>query len=942
MAKEDMSLRTVSIGVLAAFVLLCGGLVYESGFFQTMPALQKSAEALARSAASDRGCTPLSRTTDVQLGTAPEAPSSFAPGTPSPESQKTQAPTYRVVGGPSEALTIGSVDPSSGFKFQLDLTSFGGAVRAATLSEYDNRDHKNPEPLQVLSPVPKGALPGTFKDVDAGYFSVFGVTAAGRVRAISGQVPNTQAKAPQRDVKAMAAGGYHCVALVGDSNAVVTWGQNDYRQCDDSPSETGFRAIAAGGYHSLALRSDGSIVGWGANEWGQIDCPPGTGFTSIAGGLLHSVALKSDGSLIAWGDNRYGQTDVPTGNGFKMVSAGDRHNVALRSDGSIVAWGDNSHGQTNVPPGKNFTAVTAGANHCIALREDGSLVGWGDNSWAQCEVPPGKGFAGIAAGYWHSAALTATGQVLEWGGLTTTLSLSNTRLHVDDARGLSLETRSWKSLGVQTADDGSETASFEVPVVDSSGNAVLKLTKSYRVAPETYLLGCTVKIENLTDAERKVQYNLTGPTGLGREAFRTDMRGVMAGFTGPEGQVTRSKLDMKALRKAQTRQERELRPKNGGGLLWTASVNKYFAAILVPVPEANEASADWIAGKTGRLYNPDGDMKAASGDETVGLDLSVATGTLKPAGQADSSKTYEFQLYLGPKDKSLFDKNDLYRRLGFVQTIDFLACCCPSSIINPLAFGILAIMKWMHGFWPHNYGIVIIILVFLMRLIMHPITKKSQVSMSKMSKLAPRAEEIKKKYANNKAEMNKRLMALYREQGASPIMGFLPMFVQMPIWIALWSAVYTSIDLRGAAFLSFWITDLSVPDALIRFRAVTLPLFGRLDSFNLLPILMGVAFYLQQKLMPSQASAASNPQMAQQQKIMQIMLPLMFPLMLYKAPSGVNLYIMSSTFAGVIEQYVIRKHIREKEEQDSKGRVAATSKTGGKVKKKKPKPFYKY
>jgi YidC/Oxa1 family membrane protein insertase len=305
---------------------------------------------------------------------------------------------------------------------------------------------------------------------------------------------------------------------------------------------------------------------------------------------------------------------------------------------------------------------------------------------------------------------------------------------------------------------------------------------------------------------------------------------------------------------------------------------------------------------------------------------------------ANGSKPYRFQLYVGPTDKSFFDKNELYRKLGFYHTIDFMGCCCPAWMINPLAFGILAIMKWMYALI-HNYGVVIIILVFLMRLVLHPVTKKSQVSMSKMSKLAPRAEEIKKKYANNKAEMNKQMMALYREQGASPIMGMLPMMVQMPIWIALYSAVYTSIDLRGAAFLPFWITDLSAPDALFRFPAFTLPLFGKLDSFNLLPILMGVAFYLQQKLMPS--PAATNPQAAQQQKMMQIMLPLMFPLMLYKGPSGVNLYIMASTFAGVIEQHVIRKHIEEKEQNESDGLVAATSKTGGKVKKKKPKPFFK-
>jgi YidC/Oxa1 family membrane protein insertase len=191
--------------------------------------------------------------------------------------------------------------------------------------------------------------------------------------------------------------------------------------------------------------------------------------------------------------------------------------------------------------------------------------------------------------------------------------------------------------------------------------------------------------------------------------------------------------------------------------------------------------------------------------------------------------------------------------------------------------------------------------------------------------------------------MNKQMMALYREQGASPIMGFLPMMVQMPIWIALWSAVYASIDLRGAAFLPFWITDLSMPDALYQFGSpLVVPLLGwKIASVNLLPLMMGVAFYLQQQLMPTQANASTNPQMAQQQKMMKIMMPLLFPLMLYNAPSGVSLYIMASTFAGVFEQHVIRKHIREKEKTESEGMVAATSKTGGKVKKKKPKPFYK-
>ena len=133
-----------------------------------------------------------------------------------------------------------------------------------------------------------------------------------------------------------------------------------------------------------------------------------------------------------------------------------------------------------------------------------------------------------------------------------------------------------------------------------------------------------------------------------------------------------------------------------------------------------------MADKTGQFYNPDGDERGDSGDETIGVDLKIAATKLAAASQANSTKTYNFQLYIGPKDKGLFDKNELYRNLGFVQTIDFLACCFPAAIIRPLAFGILAIMKWMYAFIG-NYGVVIIILVFLFRLVIHPLTKKSQV-----------------------------------------------------------------------------------------------------------------------------------------------------------------------------------------------------------------------
>ncbi len=580
------------------------------------------------------------------------------------------------------------------------------------------------------------------------------------------------------------------------------------------------------------------------------------------------------------------------------------------------------------------------------------------------------------------------------------LSMANRELvFVDHGLLLRLNELHWKTSDDEKTADGSQTASFEALIrFEGTKEQVLRITRTYKVTPGSYLLECDTTLENLTSTEQKIRFDLYSPFGIGREGFRSDMRKFIGAFVNSKQEIYTKRLDIKKLKKPkleyakarldvldpewrwwrfwespETRKAKaqhtmrdakrqieamELTSGTAGvNPIWIATTNKYFAAILRLVPDPGESQIDWFTGNHLEYYDPDLDSvdtmleegvakvlrEEPDGDETILAILKISPFNLAPKEEQHSERKFRFQLYIGPKNKNLFDKDPLYLKLGFAQTIDFMTCCCPASIINPLAFGILALMKWMHGFIG-NYGVVIIILVFLFRLCMHPVTKKSQVSMSKMSKLAPKAEEIKKKYADNKAEMNKQMMALYKEQGASPIMGMLPMFIQMPIWIALWSAVYTGIELRGAPFLPFWITDLSVPDALYRFPTqIVLPLLGwKIEFLSLLPILMGLAFYLQQKMMPSQAAAATSPQAAQQQKIMMIMLPVLFPLMLYKAPSGVNLYIMASTFAGVVEQYVIRKHIREKEEDESKGLVAVTKKTGGKVKKKKPKPFFRF
>ncbi len=521
---------------------------------------------------------------------------------------------------------------------------------------------------------------------------------------------------------------------------------------------------------------------------------------------------------------------------------------------------------------------------------------------------------------------------------TPAFSMATRSLILDNQLQLRLDKLDWTAGDVET-NNGTQIASFEAIIKDkTTGKPVIKLTKTYRVIPKLYDLDCDLTIENLSPDEHKIQFEMTGPAGIKRDDPRTDSRKTIAAFRDTKGEIISTYLPIGKLQKATTPESRQLAEHNAG-FLWAAITCKYFTAIVVPTPDANMDFCNWITDKSGWFANPDGDYQLNSGDETIGIDLKTTNITLGPAG----SKTLSFKLFLGPKDKSLFDKVPMYQNLGFVNTMDFMACCCPAAIIHPLAFGILWLLKWVHTFIP-NYGIVIIILVLLVRLMLHPLTRLSQVSMSKYAKFnaLPEVQEIRKQYGKNIMEMNRRIGEVQKKYGVShsaAVMGMLPTMVQMPIWIALYGAVYASIDLRGAQFLPFWITDLSAPDALFRFKAVMLPLLGTLDSFNLLPILMGVAFYLQQKLMPAQAAA--DPQTAQQQKIMMFMMPVMFPLMLYNSPSGLNLYIMASVFGGVIEQYIIKKHIAKQELLEIENLVPVTSKTGGKVKKPKPKPFFK-
>jgi len=220
------------------------------------------------------------------------------------------------------------------------------------------------------------------------------------------------------DVVAVAAGGYHTLALTTDGT-VTAWGRNSEGQTDVPPGLSNVIAIAAGGFHSVALTADGSVTAWGLDDQGQGTVPPGlNNVIAIAAGDSFTIAVTADGNVTAWGRNNEGQTTVPAGlSNVATVAARANFSVALKTDGTVVAWGENRFGQTDVPPGlSNVVAIAAGLSHTVALKGDGTVTAWGNGDQGQTTVPTGlDDVVAVTAGFSHTVALTANGTVVAWG-----------------------------------------------------------------------------------------------------------------------------------------------------------------------------------------------------------------------------------------------------------------------------------------------------------------------------------------------------------------------------------------------------------------------------------------------------------------------------------------------------------------------------------------------
>ncbi|MEI8044345.1 MAG: hypothetical protein WCL11_23240, partial [Verrucomicrobiota bacterium] len=196
---------------------------------------------------------------------------------------------------------------------------------------------------------------------------------------------------PPSPTAAISAGAYHSLALRADGS-ILGWGLNDFGETSIPSNLTNVTAISAGGYHNLAINGNATLAYWGLYNGGIGPSETETDILAIAAGYSYSLALGADRTVIGWGDYYYGTFHpvvVPIdATNVIALAAGYAHSLALKADGNVIGWGDNGYGQTEIPAGAtNIVAIAAGGAHSLALKADGSVIGWGADSDHQIETP---------------------------------------------------------------------------------------------------------------------------------------------------------------------------------------------------------------------------------------------------------------------------------------------------------------------------------------------------------------------------------------------------------------------------------------------------------------------------------------------------------------------------------------------------------------------------
>ena len=380
------------------------------------------------------------------------------------------------------------------------------------------------------------------------------------------------------------------------------------------------------------------------------------------------------------------------------------------------------------------------------------------------------------------------------------------------------------------------------------------IEKTLLFDPGSYVVGVTTNLSNISDKLSGDFYSLGWDGGI--PPTETNLKDDITYFNGyvyQAGDYYEFKKVAKNL-KNQTGSLETVR----GRTEWTAIRSKYFTSVFLP---EKESEICWVGFKEIML-----------GSVSIPL-YSMAVGLNK-------NQSSSVSIYLGPLEYETVKK--INKGIPSIMNFGF-------SLIRPISLGVLWLLKSFHV-WIPNYGLVLILFSVLVKIVVFPLTKKSYQSSKEMQALQPEIAKLKEKYKNNPQKLNKATMGLYKERGVNPLGGCLPILIQMPLLISLFQVFRSTIELRGAHFVG-WITDLSAPDVVFRLP-FSVPLYG--DGVAILPLIMGVTMFIQQKMMPTQASG--------QQVFMSYFMTGFFVLLFNGFPSGLNLYYTLFNVLTILQQ----------------------------------------
>jgi len=292
-------------------------------------------------------------------------------------------------------------------------------------------------------------------------------------------------------------------------------------------------------------------------------------------------------------------------------------------------------------------------------------------------------------------------------------------------------------------------------------------------------------------------------------------------------------------------------PKNEGesklyeeNLEWIAMQDKYFMAALVPVNKGSIGIAKTITKE----------------HQEIALRLKTGQG-----------ETANIRVYVGPRHEAILRR---YHDLSLYKVIDY-------GWFDFIAKPLFRVLNWLNSY-VHNYGVAIIILTILIKLVFYRLSDKGFASMHRMQKLQPHIKMLQERYKNDKGTLNAETMKLYKEHKVNPMGGCLPTVIQIPVFFGLYKVLLSAIELRQAPFF-FWITDLSMK-----------------DPYYITPVLMGVTMFFQQKMTPSPTGDSS------QAKIM-LLMPVVMTFLFLKFPAGLILYWMVNNILTIAQQYYVQK-----------------------------------